>query len=801
MRKERTLLLFMFLLMIPLVSADNFNWNDDFSDGVYNDTRWNHYSGSSSAGPGVTCSHSNAENTGYIRLFATCSSTMGNSYSAWAVTRTKFNLNTGDSYRFDFTLNATQGGDFLGMDISNGTIIDNNNPEPGGDGTTLSGFGSQPDQSNFFLILDGGEDNATLYNGTRDVIASVTLQTNANWFVQFAHYLSGTTGSETNEMNVNNFTSMDWGIILSNPTEGESVGALPITFNSTVNIFNETLQNATLHVWNSTGSPVNITTNSLSNFETESSSWSVDNLLIDEYTWNVFACGVSICDWANSNSTFILGLQNNNFTFSESVLETSDQTFTANITIPSGFTIQSTVFNYNGTNYTGGSRTNTAGSDWDISNTLTIPPGTQGFSSENRSFFWHLTINNVGTGELGTFVTDINNQTVTELSFGLCNPTRNVPMLNFTMKDEITGSDINAVNNATTFQATFTLGASSSNKLKNFTINNQTVNTAEFDFCTDDAENILFTDMESFYTAVGYTDKNYFLSNATLTNVTSEIDLFLLPDATGVQFFVTVEQDLFPVSGVIVQVAKFFTGEGIYKTVEIEETDSSGKFTSYLELDKKYRFTIIRDGNVLDIIDRTATCEAAPCELTLSISGDAENPYSGFESAFASNVVYNLSYNSVNQIVTFDFVDTTGLATSFRMEVIRLLNNQTNVVVFNKRVFTSSGSMTFNATNLSNGDYRVNTYISRSPDLFIDLIDFVINTAVAVFGNLGLFLALALILVVIFSFAVSPVMMIMAVPVSLSIAKSANLLLVGNGVITLVYIMAVIFVVILMRRG
>ena len=53
-------------------------------------------------------------------------------------------------------------------------------------------------------------------------------------------------------------------------------------------------------------------------------------------------------------------------------------------------------------------------------------------------------------------------------------------------------------------------------------------------------------------------DRNYVLSNATINNITNEIDLFLLPDAESIQFFITVERDFFRVPNAIVQISKFF---------------------------------------------------------------------------------------------------------------------------------------------------------------------------------------------------------------------------------------------------
>jgi len=297
--------------------------------------------------------------------------------------------------------------------------------------------------------------------------------------------------------------------------------------------------------------------------------------------------------------------------------------------------------------------------------------------------------------------------------------------------------------------------------------------------------------MEAFYTAEGYTDKQYFLNNATLTNTTSNINLYLLAEDDALEFFITVEQDLNPLAGVTVNIAKYFVGEGVYKTVEIDETDTDGEFTAYLDLDKKYKFTITRDGSVLGSINKRASCDAAPCEILLSFKTAISNPFENFATAFASNVLYNLSFNSGTKIVTFDFIDTTGLATYFRMVVYNSQTNQSSISIYDNSLYTSSGSMSFNVTDYS-GDFRAETYISRSPEILIDFITFIIGTVAETLGIVGLFTALILVLVVIFGFSFKPSMLVMAVPLALTVFKLAAIISLSGTSLIFIYVLAII---------
>ncbi len=484
------------------------------------------------------------------------------------------------------------------------------------------------------------------------------------------------------------------------------------------------------------------------------------------------------------------------------ILETSKQEYKINLTLTDGLTIQAATLIYNGSLFTGAISLNTAGNNYTISQSIFVPAIPIATGSQVMNFSWNVTVSDESTGIVISKVSNQSEQNVSELVFNLCNRaaggTATESVLNFTLKDEFNGSIINAATNATTFQATFNIGADSENLLKNFSINNQSVATSEFDFCTNNETNKFFLDMNAFYSAVDFSDSNHFLSKAFVVgNVTSEIDLFLLRDSEAVQFFITVEEDLSPLQNAIVQVAKFFPGEGVFKTVEIDETDSDGKFTVFLELDKEYRFTVIKDGVALAIIERTSICEQAPCELKLSISSAIANIFEGFDNAFADDVLYNLSYNPFLKIVNFEFVDITGLATSFTLEIERSMTNQSAILISNQTVFTSSGSMSFNLTGQPDGDYMVRAYIQRSPNQLIDFLTIVLANLARELGLLGLFMTLIIVIATIFAVAITPKMMVLMVPLALTIPKLMGLSFLSPTTLVITWILGVVAFVIM----
>lgn len=585
-------------------------------------------------------------------------------------------------------------------------------------------------------------------------------------------------------------------ITLNDPVDGKTTTDVNITYNATINGTTE-LNNATLFIFNSSNGIFNETTIPLSGILNESI-FQINSTPEGTYKWLVFACGndsIPKCSFPDGgNFTITIGADFGGQGFNATALETASETYTINITVAGGNSVESGTLIYNGTLFSGASITDLGSDKFSLSKTIFVPTIPIATGSQLMNFTWNVTTTNDVSGVQTFQLSNESEQNVTELVFNLCNKaaggTATESVLNFTLKDEFNGSIINAATNATTFQATFNIGADSGNLLKNFSINNQSVATSKFDFCTNNETNEFFLDMNAFYTAVDFSDSNHFLSNASIVgNVTSQIDLFLLRDADAVQFFITVENDLTPLEDAIVQVAKFFPGEGVFKTVEIDRTDSAGKFTAFLELDKEYKFTVIKDGVVLGIVEKTSICEEAPCELTIPVSTAGANIFAGFDNAFADNVLFNLSYNPFIRIVNFEFVDTTGLATSFTLEIQRSMSNQSAILISNQTIFTSSGSMSFNLSGQPDGDYMVRAYIQRSPNQLIAFLTIVLGDLAKELGLLGLFMTLIIVIATIFAVAITPKMMVLIVPLALTIPKLMGLSFLSPTTIVIIWIL------------
>jgi len=768
--KKLFILLFVGLMFVGLGSAINI---DQFNDGVINTSLWEIQNGT---GDVINESSQYAE----INVLGGVGGTRFSNLTTLSSIDIFTAFDTNVTYRV-FSISASPGGaNYQALELVDALT---------GANLTLKNWAavSFSGQEGYFY-KDGGNVKYS-HNGAAEKSFDISSWGNVRFRVLTR--VAPNTGNFNIKMDWINATTGVAGVVSNplSPLDASGVINSTVFFNASIAPTGATLKNATLFLFNSTGDLINETTNTLSGTTTVITNFTIDALALGTYTWNVQGCTTGdICDLGGSNFSFTKGGNFLSFEDVDPALETLDSRFAVNVSVGSGVSVQTAILSYNGTNYTSTSKTEVSDGEFTIVRSITIPSGIQGFNSEVRNYEWILTLVDEVTGDTFVQTSASQTQTVNELTFALCDASILHSVLNFTMFDELTGELLNATNNATTFQATFNVGASPDSLIKNYSISNISVNTNEFDFCTNQTTNNIYVDMVAFFTAVDYTDKNYNLNGANLSVVENEVSLFLIPDSEAIQFFITVIENLNGVADVTVQVAKFFVGEGLYKTVEIDVTDTNGEFTSYLELDKDYRFTIIQNGEVLGIIDRTSFCQAAPCTMTLNLDSAADNPLSGFQTAFAADVVYNLSFNPVTKIVTFDFVDTTGLATSFRMDIIKSASNQSDIIVSSQRVFTSSGSMTFNATSLEDGNYRVSTYVSRSPDVFIDFITFVLSTIAGALGGSGLIVALLFVLVVVFSVARSPLFLILSIPLALQALQIMGIFVISDGALMALWV-------------
>lgn len=408
--------------------------------------------------------------------------------------------------------------------------------------------------------------------------------------------------------------------------------------------------------------------------------------------------------------------------------------------------------------------------------------------STNKSFFWNFTLTN-SSGDKHYINNSLLNQTLTGLAIASCNASYNVSYLNVTFISELLGGYTNG-----TIYATFNYWLTGSSGLNygNYSYQNTTLN-SNYNFCVIPNSSIT-VNAEIQYDGGIYSDRTYYLNNATLTNATSNIYLYQLNSSEAVKFFITVKQGSEVFTGATVTISKFFVGEGIYKTIGIRETDSSGKFVEYLELDQQYRFAISKNGVNYGVVDKISVCETAPCELTLQVSTTTTDVWEGFYDTYANQVQYAFRYNDTNKIASLIFTDLSGLAQYVRFEVNRVsYTNESIENICNTTVYSTSGTINCNMTGYA-GDFSAKAYISKSPEILIDIWTFVINLIKDTLGMEGVLISLFLIITIALVGVWSPTAGVVLTSFSILMMKILGFVAFSWTIVVLIFILAIIII-------
>jgi len=309
------------------------------------------------------------------------------------------------------------------------------------------------------------------------------------------------------------------------------------------------------------------------------------------------------------------------------VLETSSQTFTLNITKDSDYiTDANATLHYNGTDYTPTETTN--GSYFLFSKTLTMPSIT---NSTNVTFNWTYTLvgNENITNRTNTYTQQIYNIDIDDCS------TYSIVALNFSLIEESNNASIAG-------DMDFTFSLVQEGITINYSKSVTGINSTAFCIPTDE---VSFTaQLQSEYTASAYDSFTYFAYNLAVTNATQYIYYYLTNGTTIVEFTV-LDQSGNKIENAYIKVMKYNIGTGLYKTIEILKTDELGKTLGNIVLDTEW-YKFIVEYNGITYLTTSAT------KLTSTTRTFTINLLSDFFDRF-TDVIYNI-YSTLN------YTDATG---------------------------------------------------------------------------------------------------------------------------------------------
>jgi len=589
-------------------------------------------------------------------------------------------------------------------------------------------------------------------------------------------------------------------VTLNSPTDGVTISG-DITFNATLTPGDDfNLTNGTLFIWDSDGNIFTTDTNIILGDESNTTSFVITNLTFGNYEWNVLgssenATGFLSSNFSEFNNTFLwVPFSIDDEEFNTNVFETSRQEFFINIsTLPSVLSVDA-ILNYNGTRFTSDTICSTGLCQ--ISTAIDIPLVTTG-ENENKSFFWEISIFD-GTNSFSTNLTE-NNQNVTRLNLEKCDGTYTVETLNFTSFDEQTQELVDPF----IFDGSFEFWLGTGRVKRNNSISELSISSLQL--CLTPVAETLFLDGTIEYdeaSGTNYTNRNYFFQNDQINNISQDIRLGLLLAEDSTSFILKVQdRDILPVANVLIFTERFYPGEGVFKVVQVSETDDNGRTLGFFQTETvEYRFILKQNGStVLTTNKQKIVGESVPFTLTFTIGEDEGAAWEPFEEV--DDLTSSIDFDKTSNIVSFSYADTSEDFSLGRLVVEKVnASGLQNTIICSETSIESSAIITCNLTGNSTGRYIMRGIITRDSDPFLEQQkSFAIEDFSTISGRLGLFLGWFIILISVFAFKFNEVAGIILVNLAMIMVNLIGLISFGYGFISAMIAISIIILVVLER--
>jgi len=478
---------------------------------------------------------------------------------------------------------------------------------------------------------------------------------------------SNSNSTETRTVTIDTTTPQ---IQFVSPTPSNNSIVLETYFLINVSVTETNPSNITYTLFNST-SLVNSTTYTMAT-ALSNTTINFTGLAYDNYFYNV-----TITDLAtNTNSTEtrklrVFPLNISSETYNASAYETNYEFFGTNIaTIPEVIFVTATL-NYDAVGYL--VNTTCSGGTCLVNRSIDIPLVTSG-ENQNKTFNWSFIVYTAAGGT--TINSDSHDQNVTRIRLERYNATYPNQTLNFTIWDEVSRASLGEMLMQAEFETW--LGTGSVKRVSNFSVTNVT----DVNFSITPANETHYVDAFIQYdeanpvTALSsglYNKRDYHLENATLTNTSQDIRLFLLNTSLSTSFIQKVITDTQQIiEGALVMSQRYYPDTNSYETVQIYKTDDNGQTVGFFQTEiPDYRTIVVKDGEILLTTNNGKVFpQTAPYTLTFTIGSTAESIWEQFEGI--TSLYSNLTFNKTSGMVSYQWIDTTGGLSVASKDLVRV---------------------------------------------------------------------------------------------------------------------------------
>lgn len=487
-----------------------------------------------------------------------------------------------------------------------------------------------------------------------------------------------------------------------------------VVFNASVTSPIDDIVNMTLYIDNVINETQTITGSA------NSTTFSISGIPFGIHTWTVDSCTTDDCNNATTWDFTIAPIGINNETYSLTATETDVETFAINISYDSEYTVSAGVLDYNGTLYTG---TQTAIGDnliFTVNATMPI------INVEvNKSFYWNFTLSD---GAITYNQSATNTQTVSRIFMELCNATYTVPFLNFTTRSAT--NPFPTLNSSFKISWDIWLGTGDIKRNQSYedlvvgAVGNHT-----FDFCVYPAHENYNISSQVEVDATDYSKSYHYLTNATISNTTNEIGLYLLNNSLATLTVLTVQDGAQnPIEGVDISIQFYDVGTDTFYTIGMARSSFNGEDVVYLNwYDSLYKFILTKNG---EVIKQTTPYKILETPQIFEVITEITYVYDKF-----ANFIYNLYYNDVTQNFVLTFTKPSGLVDKGCLWVYKRtsLNDTT---ICNTCETSSSATLYCNVAAYGNGTYYATFYATGSYWRVVTITE-IIGTANEIFDLIG----------------------------------------------------------------
>lgn len=302
----------------------------------------------------------------------------------------------------------------------------------------------------------------------------------------------------------------------------------------------------------------------------------------------------------------------------------------------------------------------------------------------------------------------------------------------------------------------------------------------------------VFTDATFDYELAGYEQRNYYLTDATLNNITSDLKLYLVSEgnATRITFYILEQLSTLPIADATIKVQRYYTATNSFKTVEIGKTDYNGVTSMQLVYDTVlYRFIIEKDGVVLKTTTKNKIT-ATNIYIYVTLVDPFLQTYDD-----VTGVTHSLIWT--NATTTFDFTwsDSSGLVQTACLDVTKKKNTG-ETLLSTQCESTTSGTLTYQITEPLIGDFWARTYVNSEDGdrYYLDVMNIHHYQASDIFGKYGTFLFILFLGTISFAGAFNPLVAIVFSLLGFGAGIALGFISVGYGVLIILAIIGGILI-------